>query len=456
MDSRVRDAVAPLYLLLCLIVGGSAQGIWANMLLQLLGVGILAWAAVVRSEPWTRPQIWLGVCIIAGLLVAGLQLVPLPPNVWEHLGGREVFAAGYRVLGIPPPWLPVSLAPYDSAATLLTLIPPLALLAAMWRLGSRPFWLIIALLIGTLAGIVLGALQVSSADPETSRWYFYARTNYGVATGFFANANHMATLLVASLPFLAAVLAAVRARGGNVQRYSATFALVAGAALVIAVGLAINGSLAGYGLVLPVAVASVLVFVRRGSPTARWLVVGAAVLLIAAVGALTFTPIGSGTGLRAGAATSALSRQEIFKTSALAAGDLMPMGAGLGTFREVYAIYEDHERLDPNAVVNHAHNDYLELVLETGLPGLAVLLLFLAWWASASWRAWKSPEADPFARAATIASAAILVHSLVDFPLRTAAISACFAMCLGLLAARPRHPAPDRSSLRPTRHVVVS
>jgi hypothetical protein len=37
-------------------------------------------------------------------------------------------------------------------------------------------------------------------------------------------------------------------------------------------------------------------------------------------------------------------------------------------------------------------------------------------------------------RAAAIASAAILVHSLFDFPLRTAGISALFAVCLALLA----------------------
>ena len=38
MDSRLRDAIAPSYLFLCLLLGGSAQGIWANMTLQLVGL----------------------------------------------------------------------------------------------------------------------------------------------------------------------------------------------------------------------------------------------------------------------------------------------------------------------------------------------------------------------------------------------------------------------------------
>jgi hypothetical protein len=87
---------------------------------------------------------------------------------------------------------------------------------------------------------------------------------------------------------------------------------------------------------------------------------------------------------------------------------------------------------------------------------MLVLIAFLIWWGRAALSAWASADNRPYARAASIASAAILVHSLVDFPLRTAAISACFAMCLALLAARPPAPARDKSELRPTRHVVVS
>jgi Lipid A core - O-antigen ligase and related enzymes len=105
--------------------------------------------------------------------------------------------------------------------------------------------------------------------------------------------------------------------------------------------------------------------------------------------------------------------------------------------------------------MNHAHNDYAELALETGVPGLAVLIVFLLWWGGAVARVWRSVEAGPYARAASIASAAILVHSLVDFPLRTAAISACFGMCLALLADRRAPPVNDKSDLRPVRHIVL-
>jgi hypothetical protein len=66
----------------------------------------------------------------------------------------------------------------------------------------------------------------------------------------------------------------------------------------------------------------------------------------------------------------------------------------------------------------------------------------------------KSPASDQFALAGAIASAAILLHSLVDYPLRTAAISAVFAMSLALII-QSRRTVRSEKDLRPTRHLVV-
>jgi O-antigen ligase len=176
-------------------------------------------------------------------------------------------------------------------------------------------------------------------------------------------------------------------------------------------------------------------------------------LVVAAVGALEVTSIGS-SKFGNEATTSVESRKAILATTTTAMSDFLPFGSGLGSFRQVYHLYERPEQVT-NTYVVHVHNDYVELALELGLAGMILIALFLAWWAVAVWRVWRTAEAGPFARAASIASAAILVHSLVDFPLRTAAISASFAMCLALLADR-RAPRPkDSSDLRAARHVVI-
>jgi len=456
VTNRLRAAAAPAYLFGSLILGGSSQGVWANMMLQLVGIGLIAWAALAPVEERApRPQRQLLLLAVLGLGLVAVQLIPLAPAIWESLGPRQLLASGYRVLGIAPPWLPLSVAPYDSLTAVLALIPPIALIVASVRLGCRPLWLAMALVAGTVAGILLGALQVSSPDPQLSQWYLYEDTNNGVATGFFANANHMATLLVITLPFLAAILASTGAKGRNVQRYSAVLALAAGAALVVAVGIALNGSLAGYGLAVPVLIASSVIVLPGRNRAIRWLAPVAGILLIAAVAWLATTPLSSRSALQANAATAVSSRDEIRVTTMRATRAFMPLGSGIGTFRKVYALYENHDRLDPTTYVNHAHNDYLELALETGVPGLALLALFLLWWGRAAWQAWRQRDPDPFARAAVVASAAILVHSLVDFPLRTAAIAGCFAMCLALLVRQRTAPPPGKSDLWSTRHVVV-
>jgi O-antigen ligase len=177
------------------------------------------------------------------------------------------------------------------------------------------------------------------------------------------------------------------------------------------------------------------------------------VLVLGSVAAMEMTSIGSG-GIGAHATSAVQSRSEIFATTSRAVADFMPFGSGLGSFRTVYQLYENLAQVTPEYVV-HAHNDYAEVALELGLAGILLMLAFLLWWLAAVWRAWWIPETSPFAKAAAIASAAVLVHSIVDFPLRTAAISACFGMCLALLADTTAAPPKEAKQLRQSRHVVV-
>ncbi len=450
MANPLRQAIAPLYLLLCLLVGGSAQGLWGNTLLQLSGLAIIAWsAAAPGNEPLARPVRQLLWLLMAALGIVALQLVPLPGSLWPSLGGREELAEGYRVLGLAVPARPLSLTPNHAGGTLLTLVPAMAVFCAIVSLKAyRPSWLVFALLAGTFGGIALGTLQVSSADPLSSSWYLYRQSSFGFATGFFANGNHMAILLVICFPFLAALAAS--ARGANAQRYSAALAIAGGAALVLVVGIALNRSLAGYGLAVPALVASALVIIPRMGVLRRAIAISAGVMLAGMVAALAMSPLGE---RELGTSTSVHSRAVINSTTAEAARDFLPFGSGVGSFRGVYQLYENHDSVT-RIRVNHAHNDYLELALELGLPGVVLIVTFLAWWAIAAWRAWRFPDAGPYARAASIASAALLAHSLVEYPLRTAALSAVFAMCLALLVERGVRKA-ERADLRPTRHLEL-
>ena len=450
MPSPAKSAVAPIYLLACLILGGSAQGIWQNMLLQLAGLGIIAWsAATTADEALPKSSRSLLLILLLGLVVVAFQLIPLPPFSTSL---RSRIADDYALLGQPVPWLPISLTPYATLSSVLGVIPPLAVGCAILRLGAfRASWLAAALLGGAVAGIILGALQVA-APGTTSPWYLYRETNHGVAVGFFANANHMADLLVAALPFVAALAAAGRSR--NIQRYSSLVAVLTGAAVLLIVGIIINGSLAGYVLAVPAIAASALIVAPPSRSLRMPVAIIAGLAIVAAIGALASTSIGS-SRIGQEASGSVQSREAILKTTGRAIGDTMPLGSGLGSFVKVYPLYENLDQATPEYVI-HAHDDYAELALELGLAGVLLILGFVAWWLAAVRAGWRMGGGGPYARAASIATGVMLVHSLVDFPLRTAALSATFAMCLALLIDRRPSQRQDPSDLRPARHIVIN
>lgn len=452
-SSSRRQLVIPIYIFLCLLLGGSAQGVWGNMVLQLLEVAIIAWALIERpAEKLVKPARQLLILAAAAVVLVLLQLIPLPPALWSKLGAREAIVDGYRILGLGLPALPASLTPYRTINSLLSAIPPLAVMLGVVRLKAfRAVYAAGAIIAGTLAGICLSALQVSTASGGASPWYLYSITNVGVGVGFFANANHMATLLLVSLPFIAAMAPA--ARGSQIQRYSAFVAITAGLGLLTLIGIGLNRSLAGYALVVPVLLGSLIIVLGRNR---RWNVVLATLaglLMTVALGAMATTAIGSD---RLGAEARELtgSRAEILGPTLQIARDHLPLGTGLGSFRPVYAMHEDPDRVTTTYVI-HAHNDYAQWAMEMGIPGMLLMILFLAWWVRAVIRVWGDGQPSAFARAATIASAAILAHSLVDFPLRTSAIAACFAFCIALLADRRSPQATNAGDFRPTRHITI-
>jgi O-antigen ligase len=450
-----RHWLIPAYLFLCLLLGGaSAAGLWANALLQLLALPILFWAITGRdAQPLAQPGRQLIAIVGLGLLLFVIQLVPLPPSMWTATPGRDGVHEAFRLIGQPLPWLPMSLSPYDTLASLLWLLPALALLLVLLRRGvhepARLAWVII----GVMAiSVLVGAMQVTGQN--NSFWYLYRTTNYGVTVGFFANANHMATLLVVSLPFIAALYSTALRKNRNAANPGPLFVILVSTLLLVAVGLVINGSLAGLGLMLPVAIASGLMLLNRSS-LPRW-----TVPLLALTTAASVATVLSGwfdnNLIGAAASGSAESRHTSFRTTFEAAMDYFPVGSGIGTFASVYRMYEDPEQVT-TTYMNHAHSDYLEILLETGILGIFVVLLFVLWWVRQTKLIWRSGESNPLARAATIASGAILAHSLVDYPLRTVAIAAIFAVCCALmasLAVRAGRSAPGANN-RAARHLTA-
>jgi O-antigen ligase len=449
--SRLRQAVAPAYLFACIVMGGSAQGILTNLALQLAGIAILAWAFLTPAPlTLSRPARHLGWMAAATIGLLLVQLVPLPPALWTLLPGRTGVAEGFALLGQPRPWMPLSLAPADTIATAMALLPPLAMLALILRLGAyRASWLVIALLGATFVSVALGVMQIQSGGVGP---YLYRQANFGAASGLFANANHMATLLLVSIPFLAA-LGIARWRSAKRSSDRLLIATLAGgAAAVVLLGMAVNESFALLLIGLPVVAATAVLLVPTGRVRVGRIAAMLGLLVIAGAAALGIL---LATGSDASNRASVMLRAHIWSHGVEAVRDFTVAGSGVGTFAAVYRGYEDPATVE-RTYVNHAHNDYLELALEGGVVAAALMLALLMWFGARSFAIWRSPTAAELTRAASIAAAAILLHSLVDYPLRTAAIATVFAASLALMAdPAQRRRQVQLAELRPTRHLTL-
>lgn len=424
MRQRLPSIIVALYLLLCILLGGSGQGLWRNLALQLLGIGLIALATVRPAARETKDAdpLFIYLLLGLGLVVVLLQLLPLPA--------------------------PMSRDPYRSVLTLFGLIPALAMFFAVKLLQPSGRWLAFAIALGMAGSIALGALQVASGPKSWA--YLYEFTNTG-AVGTFANRNHLGTLLLVGIPFATALLVSSRGDRGGSRQGRVTIA--AAALMLVGAGIVLNGSLAAIALALPVLLASAALV----PAAARWRRVAlplSGLALVAAVAVIAMNPIAS-VASSLGISTSVQSRTDIWSRTSEAVQEHLPWGSGLGTFEPIYRQHEDPAAVNAE-YVNHAHNDYLELALELGLPGILLMLLFLAWWALAAVKAWTSPLSTPFGRAATIASAAILAHSAVDYPLRTGAIAAIFGAAIALMAQRQRSGEEQGGSKsRRARHVSI-
>jgi O-antigen ligase len=446
---------AAVYLGACLILGGaSAAGVAANAFLQLLGLGLivaLLWQRDFLLPDGARGPLWIAAALLA---VGILSLVPL--GLGSGLPLRTEILEAFRLMAMAPPSLSGSLAPSSTLNSLLHLLPAAAVFLLVLRLPNEERRRLPTVLLAVAgASVVLGAFQLMGGRDSPLR--FYAITNPTSPVGFFANANHEATLLLCALPLIAVIAGRMASRRSRSKRSGGAIISVAIAIFIIA-GIAISGSGAGYGLALPTAVASFLIYRRTvaGRVGAGWWGLLAALALIFAFAGLQ-GPLGKEN--LSGEVTSShpYSRRVLTSTTVEIIKDSFPIGTGLGTFSTVYRRYEDPSRVT-GTFVNHAHNDYVEAVLELGAAGLLLILGFLFWWSRRAYSAWtRDFEGAALARAGSVMVGVVLVHSIVDYPIRTAAIAAVFALgCALMVPAVPRRgssEAAEEESSAPLRHI---
>jgi O-antigen ligase len=123
------------------------------------------------------------------------------------------------------------------------------------------------------------------------------------------------------------------------------------------------------------------------------------------------------------------------------------LGWGLGTFPEAYPQFRSFYT---SFFINEAHNDYLQLLVETGIVGFAIALWFLVETfrgAQSKLSSWTENPNGVLTLASLVGCLGILVHSFLDFNLQIPANAALFyALCT--IAAAPALKESQRRLVR--------
>lgn len=446
---------AALLVLVFLTGGGSRDDIQSLIVLRPVALLLGAYAATrITADQWRAIAVpaWLLIAIAA---VLALQLIPLPPGIWTSLPGRELHAQALLAAGLGDAWHPMSLSPAKTLNALMSLSVPMAALLLFglldFRARQRGLWLIGGLCVFSA---VLGVAQLlgSAGGPL----YFYRVTNGTSLVGVFANRNHQAFLLA----FAGLLSAAILLFNGERQRGSlppVRLMMLTGCIAMVTLLIALTGSRAGLLLngVSVVIIAYMMrvagtVAVSRSAPAKK---VGANryLWLVPVVGAVLATAV-----------SIFMSRSEGFKrimeseSQVELRGDVLPQlvgmlwsyfpfGAGFGSFENVYRQFETVELIGPS-YLNNAHNDWLQVLIEGGVPGALLLAAGIGWVALRSVAVLRAARSGSHENGMRLLAAGFFVllalASVFDYPARVPIIMALAAVMAGILAS----PVASRSS----------
>ena len=369
------------------------------------------------------------------LMLVAAHLIPLPPSVWSTFPGRDIVTEVDRLAGLGEVWRPISLVPSAGWNSLFALLVPVTVLVLAAQIQREQRFQLLAVLIalGLLSGF-WGLLQ--SIGPNEGPLYLYRITNNGSAVGLFSNRNHQAVFLASLFPMLA-VFASSGIRTAEQAKLNGWLAVAAGAVLIP--HLLVTGSRAGL-IAGVLGLGFALALYRRpevNQPKKRKAKPRVDPRLM--LGALGAIMLGGLTFLMARAeAVNRLSiedeaddlRFRIWGPIAEMAERYFPVGSGAGSFVEVYQVSEPDNLLKIN-YVNHAHNDWLEIYLTMGLPGLLLFGVAIAAFLAAAWRSARSSAKDrqtSFGRLGAVVIFLLAAASIADYPLRVPSLACVFVI----------------------------
>jgi O-antigen ligase len=425
-----RARLVAIFLVLAVALGGGGSPNPTTELLLEISFAVCAAVWLWLPSEWAdgdgQVDRLVFVLVAIPLVIPIMQLLPLPPSLWTGLPARQDEFASLSLVGREHSWRPISLSPSRTLAALLAIVPAVGCAYAVARLKAHERRLIVAtIVVMALASALLGVLQLFAGDRGIS---LYSQFHVGWITGFQANRNSEADVLMIGLLALATLAApylfgGVRKLPMKLDR-RAVLGMTLGLALLLLAATLMTGSRAGtmlisVAVVLALAIAAVSRTPRqdlRGTPFA----IAAALALLGGV-AIAYLAYAGHTAVGRVAerfADAPGGRLHIWQDTWFALGQYWPVGFGMGGFEPAMLPAERLEFLDA-AIPNRAHNDFLELGLEAGVMGYIMLAAAVLVCFTMAYKSWRY---QPARKAQVLFAMGVLfvisLHSFVDYPAR--------------------------------------
>jgi len=415
-----------------ILFGGSAQFFSpSDIVVRISAIFIIAWL-IFTKESVDIPRIFV-IFVFLVFMAVVIQLLPLPFDLWRSFPGAEKSVNLLTAANVTSDMRVLSISPTRTLDSLLFMIVPVTgfLLGCNSENAERID--VLNVFIGlALVSSLLGAIQLLA--PESFDAYPYQITNEGSAVGIFANRNHQSLFMALAILLIAARISIARG-----SRRALIFSLCA--SLGFFVSAVVTQSRAGYGLVILCLLSSYLIVYARILRQTRFEIKRRLKIFlgVSSLFSIIFlTLLASVPVLRriVGLASEPFNRTEGILISMAAFRDFWLTGSGLGSFAWLAPSYEDPTTID-FAHWNHAHNDWLQLLVELGLLGLGLMLVAISFATSRlNYAAHNIDHGDDAWRFFKLMMACVgvaVLHSLVDYPLRTAAISFIVFWCAGVV-----------------------
>lgn len=424
-------------------VGGAPRPV-----LFIIGILVaLAMASVLTSRR-SLSRSPLSCLIMVAVALTALQLLPLPSQITAALDpiGQELRSDGASLVGQPVGWTALSRDPSGTAYGLIyLLLLSGAALISLRIAASEPGRLLIVgavVVTGTLASIITALHSISGAT--TLYGLYQPRFASPQLLGPLLNPNHLGCLF-ALTAVAAAALVFYDKQPAMLRGLWALCSVVTIAATLLTLSRGATLAMLAGGIIIVGTLLGQWMRGRADTLASSRLSINAVAIGIVATCGLALVVYTSGRGVSeqlrdttGNEWNQSGSKYSAWRSATRLVEETPWIGIGRGAFETSFT------RVHPassKVTFSHPENEYVQAVVEWGLPGALLLAAMVGWVAVAAARRWRM---GALTAAALGATAVVTVQSVVDFGLELPGIAVPTIALLATLVHVPLREFPVR------------